>query len=86
MHRKRSKRKDQQRHARNRAMERLGLNIGANSQDEIVRMIQQGECTFVRKDSNRVSVFDVEFKQETLRVVYDKQRKSLATIMTGEFE
>jgi len=84
--RNRNKRRDQQRHAQKRAMERTGLNISANRQDEIIGKIQKGECVFVRKDSRRVSVFDVEFEEQTLRVVYDKQRKSLATIMTKDFE
>ena len=86
MRRNRNKRRDQQRHAQKRALERTGLNISANRQDEIVGMIQRGECVFVRKDSRRVSLFDVEFEQETLRVAYDKQRKSIATIMTKDFQ
>ena len=86
MRNKRSKRRDQQRHARKRAQERLGLNLSVNRQNEIVGMIQRSECVFVRKDSNRVSVFDVEFEQETFRVAYDRHRKSLATIMTKDFE
>ena len=86
MRNKRSKRRDQQLHARKRAQERLGLNLSVNRQNEIVGMIQRSECVFVRKDSNRVSVFDVEFEQETFRVAYDRHRKSLATIMTKDFE
>ena len=86
MRHKRSKRRDQQRHARKRAQQRLGMNIGAAQQEEIVGKIQSGEAAFVRKDSNRVSLFDVEFQEVTLRVAYDRQRKSLATIMTPEFK
>lgn len=86
MRRRRSKRKDQQRHTRLRALERTGLNITVRDQEQIVQKIQRGECTMVRKQSNRVSVFDVEYEETTLRVVYDRHRKSLATIMTPEYQ
>ncbi len=82
----RSKRRDQQRHAQQRALARTGLNIGQRQQDAIVDKIRTGEAVFVRKESNRISVFDVEYEETTLRVVYDKQRKSLATIMTTDFQ
>jgi hypothetical protein len=81
-----SKKRAQQRHARQRALARTGLNIGPCQQDEIVTMIRNGEAEFVRKESNRVTVFDVNYENTTLRVVYDKQRKSLATIMTPDFQ
>lgn len=82
----RRKKRDQQRHTQQRALARTGLNISARQQDAIVQQIQRGECTLVRKQSNRVTVFDVEYEEMTLRVVYDRQRKSLATIMTPEYQ
>lgn len=86
MRRKRSKRKDQQRHTRQRALARTGLNISNRQQDEIVQKILRSEAEFVRKQSNRVSVFDVVYEETTLRVVYDRHRKSLATIMTPDYQ
>lgn len=86
MRRRRSKRRDQQRHTQQRALARTGLNIGPRQQELIVQKIASGNAEFVRKQSNRVSVFDVEYEEMTLRVVYDKHRKSLATIMTPEYQ
>lgn len=80
-----SKQRCQRRHAQKRAAERTGLNLGPKRQAEIIAMIQGGRAQFVRKDSNRITVFDVSFEQVTLRVCYDKQRKSLATVFTPEF-
>ena len=86
MPRRRSKKRDQQRHTQQRAMARTGLNISARQQEAIVQMIQRGEGTLIRKQSNRVSVFDVDYEETTLRIVYDRHRKSIATIMTPEYQ
>lgn len=40
----------------------------------MVEMIHSGTGKFVEKQSHRVSVWDLEFKGHTIRVVYDKLR------------
>jgi hypothetical protein len=81
-----TKKRCQQIHAANRARERFGINLSQNDQQEICRMIRDGEASFVRKDSNRVSVFDVLFKEYVIRAVYDKHRHSIATVLTVDMK
>lgn len=47
-------------------------------------MIRGGEAKFVRLDSNRVTVWDLAYHGERMRVVYDKQRQTPITVLTRE--
>lgn len=47
-------------------------------------MIHNGTAKFVEKQSNRVTVFDVEIRGIEARVVYDKERKSIITAVTPD--
>jgi hypothetical protein len=78
------KKRSQRVHAARRARERFGFTLSGNDQERICQMIRAGEGKFVRKDSNRLSVYDVQFKGFVMRAVYDKHRKSLATVMTPD--
>lgn len=69
------------RHTQQRAHERFGVNVNCK---ELGEMIRSGRATFVRKQSNRVSLWDVDYRGEPLRVVYDKQRHLPITILTRE--
>lgn len=80
----RSKKKDQTRHVQKRAIERFGINLSEAQQQALIRQIQQGNAKFVIKQSNRITIFDVEHEGNTIRVVYDKDRKSLATVLTTD--
>lgn len=68
-------------HARRRFAERFLLDVSVRELHGICKKIQQGESTFVRRTSNRVSVHDVEFEERTVRVAYDKHRKEIVTVM-----
>lgn len=78
---RRSKSKDQQKHFKRRALERFGLHVDKNQYAEIIRMIQAGEGKFVEKQSKRVTVWELEIDDETMRVVYDKHRKTVVTAL-----
>jgi hypothetical protein len=71
----------QRRHARSRAFERYGLEIGADSHSRIVEAIQQGRSRHVETQSLRVVIHDVDLDGLTVRVVYDRQRKQIATFL-----
>lgn len=77
----RGKAKAQQRHAKRRAVERLGVPVGDHTLSDIVQQIQRGEATHVRSVSNRVTVFAVEVHGLPVHVYYDRQRKQVATIV-----
>ena len=74
----------QRAHAGRRALERFGIMFGPISQKEAIRQIQSGEAQFLHRTSNRVSVWIVDIQNKKLEVVYDKQRKTIVTILPGE--
>jgi hypothetical protein len=44
-------------------------------------MIQEGEAQFVEKQSNRVSIFQLTYKEKSVKVVYDKLRKTIVSFL-----
>ncbi|MHA1469711.1 MAG: hypothetical protein ACTSSP_04020 [Candidatus Asgardarchaeia archaeon] len=76
---KKSKKRCQAIHVRNRFLERQGINFGKHKNAQFVALIQNQKATLVRKQSLRVGVWDVEFEEKTYRVVYDNKRKQIVT-------
>lgn len=44
-------------------------------------MIQNGNGIFIEKQSNRVTVWDLSLNSSVYRVVYDKDRKRIVTVL-----
>jgi hypothetical protein len=77
-----SKRKSQRKHARMRARERYGIEVGEFTRNEIIRKIQTGASTKAWRTSNRVVVHDVSLSDGTLvRVAYDSMRKEICSFL-----
>lgn len=79
-----SKSKGMMIHARRRAMERYGFNVGEDSQNKIVKCIQEGnpnEVKFMEKMSNRVSAYKVLHREVWMNLLYDRQRKQIITFL-----
>jgi len=79
-----SKKKAQQRHARKRFAERYGVVFDPRLERDFIQIIQSGDARFVEKQSNRVSLFDITMGEEVFRVVYDKERKTIVTVLPKE--
>lgn len=80
------KRKSQERHARRRASERLGLNLNSEHYSAIISRIQRNtDVEFVGRQSNRVTLWRVHFNEKEFIAVYDKHRKSLVTVLLPEW-
>jgi hypothetical protein len=70
------------RHARRRAAERYGLQLGRSTRTEIVGLIANSQATLVERQSLRVAVYDVTMADGYLvRVVYDRKRHELVTFL-----
>lgn len=80
----RTKEQSQNIHARKRFAQRFGIFLTKKLKAEIVQMIHNGFATFVEKQTNRVSLFDVQIEGKTIRVVYDKQRKNIVSALWPE--
>ena len=68
-------------HAKRRAEERYGINLNKEARHEIVQAIQSNRAEFVAKQSNNRSLWKVSYQDESLNVVYDKQRGTLCTVL-----
>lgn len=71
-------------HAKRRAAERYGLCFGDIGEAKIVAAIQnpkESGAVFRWRTSNRVTVFDVPFRGQIVRVAYDKDRKAIVTFL-----
>jgi hypothetical protein len=75
----------QNRHARRRAAARFGINMGPRFHEELVTAIQTGKASFVEKQSNRISVWDVDYEGKVARIVYDRIRKQIVTFLYDTF-
>ena len=71
----------QQQHFKNRFKERIGIEVDTKSIKEMIFKIQKGSARFVKKRSNRVKVFEVDYKSQKIWLVYDKIRKNLVTVL-----
>jgi len=81
-----SKKVSQKKHAKKRFNTRVGISLTDELHTFLVNKIQKGEGQKVEKQSNRVSIWDINVKNilpenEDLRVVYDKSTKNIVTIL-----
>jgi hypothetical protein len=81
-----SKAAAQRKHAKRRAFERLGLDVGQRTLDAMVSDIQSGNAKFLRRQSLRITVWKVECQERPCAAVYDKDRKTIVTVMPLEWE
>lgn len=68
-------------HAKRRARQRYGIDLNDQVHQELVNMIQKQEAQLVDKQSNRVTVWDMTYKGDEMRVVYDTLRHLIVTFL-----
>ncbi|MCD7780269.1 MAG: hypothetical protein LUH05_06310 [Candidatus Gastranaerophilales bacterium] len=73
-----SKKKAVKQHFFKRSLERVGVLL---NEKELIRKIQNQELEFIERQSNRKTVFRFEHLGNSFRVVYDKIRKQIITIL-----
>lgn len=94
---RRSRERAQREHAGRRFSSRLGINLTPANHAALVAMIQSNKLTPVRRTSNRCTVFEATLSElpgaddiqlgidpgEKVRIVYDKNRKQVVTVLPG---
>lgn len=85
----RGKKAAQTKHAKRRAIQRLGIPVGVDTLQRLVEQIQQGRAKPVppeerARPSNRVSIHEVDLHGIPVYVYYDRLRKQIATIVNKE--
>lgn len=73
-----SKKKTVKKHFFRRSLERVGVLLDEN---DLIRKIQNHELEFVERQSNRKTVFRIEYNSKKYRIVYDKVRKQIITVL-----
>lgn len=71
----------ERRHAKRRAFERYDLVLNRQDLFDISELIYRGYAEFIAKQSLRVAILDVVFRNKVLRTVYDKQRRCVITFL-----
>jgi len=74
-------------HAKNKFMSRVGIKLTPELRRELASKITTKEAELIRKQSNRISIYDVdheiEGKKRTFRLVFDKMRRNIVTILNN---
>ena len=73
-------------HAQERAFERFKLKLTPIINKEIVERIQKGEGKFMGRTGFFITLWDIDFSGLPLRVVYDKRRKEIRTLLWRDYK
>ena len=78
-----SKSQAQRVHACRRFRQRLGIELTNELHDEVVGMIRQNDprARFVKRQSLRLSFWEIEFARSRCCVVYDRKRGNIVTVL-----
>lgn len=71
-------------HAKNRLKERYGIEINRHDYIALCSMIQNNHGIFMVRQSRNRSIWVLRFQQKWLAVVYDKERKQIASFLPPE--
>ena len=70
-------------HSKNRFSERFNIDLTDEKRLNIIKQIQNRhkdkEAVLIKKQTNRVSLYEVVVEEKVVRVVYDKIRKEIVT-------
>ncbi|MCL5028271.1 MAG: hypothetical protein M1480_04520 [Bacteroidetes bacterium] len=80
----RSKRKSEIIHIKRRFNERFELDFSNQDIENISKIIQSNRSKkkkFIKRISNRVTVFQIEYKDNSITVLYDKNTKMPITVL-----
>jgi len=70
-------------HCKRRALERFGLALNHKDLAIMARMIQDHKGDFIKRRSCRITLWKLNYKDMEMTAVYDKNRKSVVTVMKG---
>lgn len=81
------KKETERKHFKRRVFERYDITINDGEYDFLVSKIKKNDKTFVKfltKQTNRVSIQLITYKNKEIVVVYDKLRKQLVSALPPE--
>lgn len=72
-------------HARKRALSRLGIVLTKGENKSIVKQIRSGRATFIKFGANGKKIFEVTRYDKTFAVVYDPKIHRIVTVLRSEW-
>ncbi len=78
-----TKRSGQRLHVAKRSLQRYGIRLSAKTQDILAQKIRGQIGRFVVRKTNRITIWDVDYNGQTIRVAYDSKSKGLASVLDG---
>jgi len=76
-----SKKECQQIHAKKRCYERYGIRLSKELKEYIIKNIQFGKSKIVVQQSERISIYDVNWNNIIFRTVFDRKRNTIVTFL-----
>ena len=64
-----------------RAKERLGMDVNKEIRQSLIAKIQNNKLEFVERQSVRITVWRTILNGINVRLVYDKNRKTIVTVL-----
>jgi hypothetical protein len=78
---RRSKSKSEKAHALRRCRERYGISLTDNDYEVLCRQIKENKAKLVERQSNRLTVWEIQLCEEQVRVCYDGSRGKIVTFL-----
>lgn len=78
------KARSQRRHANRRAEERYGIIYGPMLREALIQQIQAGRGAFLKRQSLRLTVWELAVEGQVVRVVYDSKRQEIVTFLPAD--
>lgn len=78
------KTKSQKIHFKRRFYDRVGVWLTKNDLAQISLMIKQGKATLVKRQSQRVTIWNMTYAEKNLNWVYDSKTKNVVTVLYPE--
>lgn len=68
-------------HARIRANQRYGINLSEHDYNAMCSIIDKGDSIIVNKQSNRITIHQLNWNDQKIHVAYDKIRQTIVTFL-----
>lgn len=67
-------------HCKRRALERFNLSLNHKDMAEMAKLIQTQKAEFIRKRSNRITLWRMNYRGNEMTVVYDNKRHAVVSM------
>lgn len=81
---RKSKAYNQRMHAKRRLKERYDIDYTPSLRTILINTIQRGNARFLRRTSNRTTVWRILIGSKSVICVYDKNRKEIVTFLPNK--